>query len=58
MIYLSGAFYKESLYLCTNTNDGIWKVNITTGEIEYVLSDVYPLHEYEVVVVVVLVCCL
>lgn len=42
-----GAFYEGDLYLCTNQQDAIYKVNITTGELEFVLSDVFPKHEYE-----------
>lgn len=43
-----GAFYEGELYLAVNGDDGIWKVNLTTGELSFVLSDVYNHHEYEV----------
>jgi len=42
-----GAFYDGELYLAVNGDDGIWKVNIATGELSFVLSDVYNHHEYE-----------
>ena len=48
VIISGGAFYENYLYICTNIDDGIWKINIETGDIEFVVSDNYPLHEYEV----------
>ena len=43
-----GAFYNGFLYVCTNRDDGIWKINVETGDIEFVLSDIFPHHQYEV----------
>lgn len=43
-----GAFYEGELYLAVNGDDGIWKVNVTTGDLWFVLSDEYKHHEYEV----------
>jgi len=42
-----GAFYEGELYLAVNGDDAIWKVNIATGELSFVLSDLYDHHEYE-----------
>lgn len=36
------------LYVATNENDAVWKVEMTTGEISFVLSDSYDHHDYEV----------
>ncbi len=43
-----GAFYEGELYLCTNVEDGIWKINITTGKVEFVFSDpIFDKYAYE-----------
>ncbi len=43
-----GAFYNGDLYVTTNINVSVYKVNIVTGDIEYVLSDDYiDNHIYE-----------
>ena len=38
-----GAFYEGELYLCTNIDDGIWKMNLQSGKVTFVLSD--PIFE-------------
>ena len=38
-----GAFYEGELYLCTNIDDGIWKMNLQSGKVLFVLSD--PIFE-------------
>lgn len=43
-----GAFYRGDLYICTNAQDGIWKIDLTKKTSEFVLSDAYDNHEYEV----------
>jgi hypothetical protein len=43
-----GAFYEGELYFATNIDDAVWKLNLTSGELVNVLSDVYDHHEYEV----------
>lgn len=43
-----GAFYEGELYLATNIDDAVWKLNLESGELVQVLSDVYDHHEYEV----------
>lgn len=43
-----GAFYKGDLYVATNQNDEVWKINVKTGDISLELSDEYDRHEYEV----------
>ena len=38
-----GAFYEGELYLCSNIDDGIWKMNLQSGKVTFVLSD--PIFE-------------
>ena len=38
-----GAFYEGELYLCTNIDDGIWKMNLQSGKVTFILSD--PIFE-------------
>lgn len=42
-----GAFYEGELYMCSNAQDGVWKVNLSTLELQWVLDDKYRNHEYE-----------
>lgn len=47
-----GAFYEGSLYICSNSGDDIWRINVQSGEVEFILSDlynrsVYPEYEME-----------
>jgi len=43
-----GTFYKNNLYITSNTNCSVWKVDINTGITTFVLSDeTYKYHEYE-----------
>ena len=42
-----GAFYKNSLYLVSNIEDNVYKLNISSGELTLVLSDTYRKHDYE-----------
>jgi hypothetical protein len=43
-----GAFYENDLYLSTNLEDAVYKLNLGSGSLEKVVSDVYEHHEYEV----------
>ena len=43
-----GAFYEGEIYLATNIDDAVWKLNLQSGSLERVLSDGYPTHGYEV----------
>lgn len=43
-----GAFYEGELYMATNIDDAVWKLNLETRVLEQVISDVYDHHEYEV----------
>ena len=36
------------LYIATNIDSAVWKVDMTTGELSFVLSDSYAHHDYEV----------
>lgn len=47
LITSGGAFYEGDLYIATNIDDGVWKVNVTSGEVTNVLFDTYKHHEYE-----------
>ena len=38
-----GAFYEGELYLCTKIDDGIWKMNLQSGKVTFILSD--PIFE-------------
>ena len=41
------AFYEGYMYLSSNLEDAVYKLNITTGVVEYVLSDKsYPIEYY------------
>ena len=51
-----GAFYKGSLYLVTNLEDAVYKLNITSGALVLVLNDQYRNHDYEMEGVCVCVC--
>ena len=42
-----GAFYNGDLYICVNADDNVYKIDMKTGSIEYVLSDSYDHHQYE-----------
>jgi len=42
-----GAFYEGELYLSTNLEDAVWKLNLDTGALDKVVSDPYNFHEYE-----------
>lgn len=43
-----GAFYQNDLYLAVNGNCSIYKMDITTGDLSFVLSDMpYQKHIYE-----------
>jgi len=42
-----GAFYNGDLYICVNADDNIYKIDMKTGNIEFVLSDAYNHHQYE-----------
>lgn len=42
-----GAFYQNDLYVATNQDDGIWKIDMKSGTVSFVLSDSYRNHEYE-----------
>lgn len=42
-----GAFYEGELYLATNLEDAVWKLNLQTGSLDKVLTDGYPTHLYE-----------
>ena len=43
-----GAFFEGSLYVTSNLNVSVWKVDVTTGDLEFVLSDDYiDNHIYE-----------
>lgn len=43
-----GAFYNNDLYITSNINVSVWKVDISTGDIAFVLSDDYiSNHIYE-----------
>ena len=43
-----GAFYNGDLYLCTNIDDAIWKINIATGVVSFALSDpIFDKYDYE-----------
>lgn len=43
-----GAFYKNDLYITSNKNCSIWKIDVNTGITSFVLSDeLYKYHEYE-----------
>ena len=43
-----GAFYRGDLYICSNGQDGVWKIDLLKKTSEFVLSDAYDNHEYEV----------
>ena len=42
-----GSFYNGDLYICVNADDNIYKIDMKTGNIEFVLSDAYNHHQYE-----------
>lgn len=43
-----GAFYNGDLYITSNVNVSVWKVDISTGAVSFVLSDDYmDNHIYE-----------
>ncbi len=43
-----GAFFNGDLYISSNVNVSVWKVDISSGDIEFVLSDDYmSSHIYE-----------
>ena len=42
-----GAFYENDLYLAVNGNCSIYKMDINTGHIDFVLSDSMNHHDYE-----------
>ena len=42
-----GAFYKNSLYLVSNIEDNVYKLNTTSGDLVLILSDSYRKHDYE-----------
>lgn len=42
-----GAFYEGALYIVTNENDEVWRVDMSTGGINLELSDEYEHHVYE-----------
>ena len=42
------AFYKNDLFITSNTNCSVWRIDINTGVTTFVLSDdTYKFHEYE-----------
>ena len=42
-----GAFFEGELYVCSNAQDAVWKINLDTLSMEFVLADDYKNHEYE-----------
>ena len=42
-----GAFFESDLYLATNSGDKVYKLILSTGLIDVVLSDKYNHHDYE-----------
>lgn len=42
------AFYEGDMYVSVNGNVSVYKINVTTGAVEFVLSDEYiEKHSYE-----------
>jgi hypothetical protein len=52
-----GAFYEGELYLCTNIDDGIWKMNLQSGKVTFILSDpIFEKFAYEIKVSALCTC--